>query len=155
MTDEGDLTQPQPHLLWVQLYSLGRTSLQKRIQIAVMVLNGLLLCLSAPHSNKIIRNHLNVIEALDQLMHSPLEYFRGRTNAEWHTVPAIPAKGCVECRQDRGGFIELYVPKSLADIEDSEELGPMQSSGDILDRWESIMLSLYGAIEVFGVKANM
>ena len=46
------------------------------------------------------------------------------------------------------------MPEPFADVQDAEELGSVQSSGDILNCRERIMLSLNRLIELLGVQAN-
>ena len=46
------------------------------------------------------------------------------------------------------------MPEPFADVQDAEELGSVQSCGNIFHCWERIMLSLNCMIELLGVEAN-
>ena len=79
-------------------------------------------------------------------MDPPLEHFRCRADAEGHSLPPVPPKRGVESGQEGGVLFQLYVPETLADVEDREDFGTVEACRGVLYGGEWVVFPADGLV---------
>lgn len=120
-----------------------------------MVFDSLFMYVAKPDHNKVVSNHLHSFETLNELMHSSLEHLGGQTDTKRHPLPSVSPERSVEVLDVRKGFWHVELEEELSLLTTFNHFGPIESGSNIFDRWEGVVLTTNGLIEVLWVKADV
>ena len=148
MPDERHCPTPEVDLVAIQLDTSLSISLEKLLQIVVVISSSHFMGVAKPNHNEIICNHLNTTETFEELVHSSLKHFWCRAEAKGHSLPAVSSKWSIECGEEGGFLFHLYMPESLGHIQHCEHFGPVESSSNILNSRKWIVFPTDGLVEI-------